>query len=86
MKEEVRSLVLCLIAFVLGCLCVFAISGCSVSSQTEIETKPLIYPHDLTHPVTGYDLDKVVTLELECCTDCGFVPWTDSWCEKHFGT
>jgi len=69
MKEEAKSLVLCLVAFVLGCLCVFAISGCSVSSQAKI--KPTLI---------------TTTLEVECCPDCGFAPWTDSWCEEHFGT
>ena len=23
--------------------------------------------------------------ELESCGCCGFVPWTDSWCEFHMG-
>ena len=26
------------------------------------------------------------TLEVECCPCCGFPPWTDSWCENHYGT
>jgi hypothetical protein len=26
------------------------------------------------------------TLEVECCPCCGFTPWTDSWCENHYGT
>ena len=88
MRESQRkSLLLCVLAFVVGLLVVVSI-GCSVSSQTKIkaETKPIAYPHDLTYPVTGYDLDKVVTLEVECCGDCGFAPWTDSWCEFHYGT
>jgi len=28
----------------------------------------------------------VTTLEVECCPCCGFAPWTDSWCEYHYGT
>jgi hypothetical protein len=87
MRESQRkSLLLCVLAFVVGLLVVVSI-GCSVSSQTKIKAgiKPITYPHDLTYPVTEYDLDKVVTLEIECCKDCGFAPWTDSWCEFHFG-
>ena len=86
--NQKKVALLCLLVITLVCL--IATNGCSVSSKTEIkaEPKPVIYSHDLTYPVTGYDLDKVVTLtlEIECCEDCGFTPWTDSWCEKHFGT
>jgi hypothetical protein len=39
--------------------------------------------HDLTFPVTEYDVSKVAMLEVICCEGCGFVPWTDSWCEFH---
>ena len=88
-ESQIKSLLLCVLAFVVGLLVVVSI-GCSVSSQTEIKALPtpihLTYPQDLTYPVTGYDLDKVVGLEIECCEDCGFVPWTDSWCEFHFAT
>ena len=84
--NQKKASLFCLLAFLLGCL--VASMGCSVSSQTEIKAEPvpITYPHDLTYPVTGYDLDKVVTLEVECCGDCGFAPWTDSWCEFHYGT
>ena len=84
MRESQRkSLLLCVLAFVVGLLVVVSL-GCSVSSRTEIKAapKPITYPQDLIYPVTEYDLDKVVTLEVECCVDCGFVPWTDSWCGK----
>jgi hypothetical protein len=60
--------------------------GCSATVRTELKTRPTTYPQDLIYPVTEYDLDKVVTLEIKCCEDCGFAPWTDSWCEFHFGT
>jgi hypothetical protein len=88
MRENQRkSFLLCVLAFAVALLVVVSI-GCSVSSQTGIKahTRPIIFPHDLTYPVTGYDLDKVVTLEVDCCKDCGFAPWTDSWCEFHYGT
>ncbi len=26
------------------------------------------------------------SLEIECCPCCGFAPWSDSWCERHYGT
>ena len=26
------------------------------------------------------------SLEVECCPCCGFAPWSDSWCEHHYGT
>jgi hypothetical protein len=33
------------------------------------------------------DAEQSFTLEAETCTcPCGFVPWTDSWCEFHYGT
>jgi hypothetical protein len=84
--NQKKASLFCLLAFLLGCL--IASVGCSVSSQTEIKAAPvpITHPHDLTYPVTGYDLDKVATLEAECCLDCGFAPWTDSWCEFHYGT
>jgi len=28
----------------------------------------------------------IPTVELESCDCCGFVPWTDSWCEFHYST
>ena len=28
----------------------------------------------------------IPAVELESCECCGFVPWTDSWCEFHYGT
>jgi hypothetical protein len=82
--NQKKASLFCLLAFLLGCL--VATMGCSISSKTELKAAPITYPHDLTYPVTGYDLDKVVTLEMECCEDCGFAPWTDSWCEFHYGT
>ncbi len=30
-------------------------------------------------------VSKVQTLEDEYCNCCGFIPWSDSWCEKHYG-
>ena len=26
------------------------------------------------------------SLEVEYCSCCGFAPWSDSWCEEHYGT
>ena len=31
-------------------------------------------------------IGQVQTLEVDSCPCCGFAPWTDSWCEKHYGT
>ena len=30
-------------------------------------------------------ISKVETLEAEYCPCCGFAPWSDSWCEEHYG-
>jgi len=51
--------------------CLAVSVGCSVGSATRVETK-----------FGGMR----TTLEVECCPDCGFAPWTDSWCEYHYGT
>jgi hypothetical protein len=71
MKEvnNENACMLCMIAFILGC--VLAFSGCAVESSTRVKAKPVVIE---------------TTLELECCADCGFVPWTDSWCEHHHAT
>ena len=71
-----KAALLCILSFLLGCLLVS--TGCAVHSKTELKAAPpTIFPHDLTHPVTGYDLDNVATLEVEACVVCGFGPWTD---------
>jgi hypothetical protein len=85
-NNQKKASILFWVILLLGCW--IATSGCSVSSRTELKAspKPITYPQDLIYPMTGYELDKVVTLELECCECCGFARWTDSWCERHFGT
>ena len=71
--NQKKASLFCLLAFLLGCL--VATMGCSISSKTELKAAPITYPHDLTYPVTGYDLDKVVTLDMEC----GFYYYADSF-------
>jgi hypothetical protein len=39
----------------------------------------------LTESEPHFDL-VIPTVELENCDCCGFVPWTDSWCEFHYST
>tara|TARA_R110002020_G_scaffold326253_1_gene541939 strand:+ start:1355 stop:1579 length:225 start_codon:yes stop_codon:yes gene_type:complete len=51
--------------------CLAASVGCSVDSATRIKT--------------GFG-EIGTTLEAGFCSDCGFAPWTDSWCEHHHGT
>ena len=43
----------------------------------------------------SYHIERISTLEQrvdnlestsELCPDCGFVMWTDSWCEYHMGS
>jgi hypothetical protein len=86
----VPAALLCTISLLLGLL-VVVLTGC----DRLIESEPhfdIVIPqskyemHDLTYPAPEYDLDKIATLEIKCCEGCGFVPWTDSWCEFHFGT
>ena len=78
------------IVLLLGLL-VVVLTGCSKFVEQkpfyELTTAQSKYEmHDLTHPLREYDLDKTATLEIKCCEGCGFVPWTDSWCEFHYGT
>jgi len=30
--------------------------------------------------------DIVIPTQDKSCDCCGFIPWTDSWCEFHFAT
>jgi hypothetical protein len=54
--------------------------------------------YDLNYPVTEYDLDNLAckvpparphrqsrpfAWNREVCGCCGYMPWTDSWCELH---
>ena len=86
-NEELKTALFCVVALLVGLLCV-VLTGCDkfidgepkfdlVIPQSEYEM------HDLTFPVTEYDANKVAMLEVICCEGCGFVPWTDSWCEFH---
>ena len=62
----------CLLCLVAFILgCVMAFSGCSLESSTRVKAKPVAIE---------------TSLELKCCNDCGFVPWSDSWCEHHNAT
>ena len=78
------AIVVCLVGTV-GCTEI-KISESPRSLEEEVNETQDLELHDLSIPITGYDMNKVVTLELDCCEDCGFVPWTDSWCEFHYGT
>ena len=67
-KPEIKAALLCLVAFLLGC--VISFSGCSFG----IATRSKIGKSNLE---TG--------LKVESCPCCGFFPWSDSWCEEHYG-
>tara|TARA_R110002110_G_scaffold47105_1_gene141740 strand:- start:203 stop:490 length:288 start_codon:yes stop_codon:yes gene_type:complete len=91
-NEEMKAALLCVVALLVGLFCV-VLTGCDrlIESQHEPHFDIVIPPskyemHDLTYPSNEYDIDKMATLKIKCCEGCGFVPWTDSWCEFHFGT
>jgi len=31
-------------------------------------------------------ISQMETLDVKTCPCCGFAPWSDSWCEYHYGT
>jgi len=68
MKDNIKAIALCVLAFFLGCAVVMSM-GCAVGAGVRVH---------------GHGVET--TLEVECCEDCGFAPWTDSWCEYHMGT
>ena len=67
-KSEMKAALVCLVAFLLGC--VIAFTGCSFSGATRSQM-------GRSSIQTG--------IKVECCSCCGFIPWSDSWCEKHYG-
>ena len=67
-KPEIKAALVCLVAFLLGC--VISFSGCSFGVATRARMGK-------SHVETG--------IKVEYCSCCGFVPWSDSWCEKHYG-
>ena len=72
MRDSIKAIALCVLALLLGCVVVSM--GCAVGAGGRGD---------------GYGAEvgaTTTTLEVECCECCGFVPWTDSWCEYHMGT
>jgi len=72
-NSQKKAAGLCILAFLAGCLICF--SGCAWGTATRIDAGQ----HQ-------YETGAGIYLELECCACCGFAPWTDSWCEFHYGT
>ena len=71
MKDSIKAIALCVLAFLLGCVVVMSM-GCAVGAGVRVHGY-------------GAEVGATTTLEVEACECCGFVPWTDSWCEYHMG-
>ncbi len=73
--NQKKAALACVLAFLVGLL--VATSGCTL--------------HTHTHTHIGTDTGTHIgttSLEVEACVDCdcGYAPWSDSWCEYHYGT
>ena len=66
------AVLLCAIAFFAGCVLVSCM-GCAIDGKAHVGVQ-----HNAVEVTT--------TLEAEYCSCCGYAPWSDSWCEHHFGT
>jgi len=72
-SNQMKAALACILSFIVGLL--IATSGCTLHTHTH------------THIGTGTGTYIGATsLEVEVCIDCGYAPWSDSWCEYHMGT
>jgi hypothetical protein len=79
--NQKKAALACVLSFLVGLL--IATSGCS------------LHTHAHTHMGTDTGIGTGIgigthigttSLEVEACVDCGYAPWSDSWCEYHYGT
>ena len=80
--KQHKACLLCILAFLLGCF--LASVGCKNTRQAVRVQPPIDAQLDIELQPPVIDLGTQ-PLE-ETCKDCGFSPWSDSWCEYHYGT
>ena len=82
MNKEIKSLLLCLVAFLSGMLVVYMM-GCN-DTDNDMPYAPV----QQDGPVL--DAQDTAALNAPRCPnpfcDCGLIAWTDIWCDYHAGS
>ena len=82
MNKEIKSLLLCLTAFLAGMLVIYTM-GCN-DTDNNIPYTPV------QQDTTVLDIQDTAVLNSPPCPnpfcDCGMIAWTDLWCDYHAGS